>query len=322
MGKGGIHRARPLVLLFFLAPAIGELFSGSAPPAEFFNPFSLILLSCLYGSGAIIVRELKIRWKKDYRAILLLGGAYGILEEGLMVKSFFDPAWMDLGVLGHFGRLFEVNWVWAVLLTVYHAVFSIAIPIALAEMAFPRVRDERWTTNRQLYLFIALITAVTIFGFFFLTPYRPPPLQYGAAVACVFVIGWAAHRMKPLQRKPGLKVAPSKRMLLTGLAFSTLFFIFDFLGPYIFINPALDIAAVALLTFVVWKLLARYDWDWEGNVKPKLALVSGALLFLIALAPLQQLDAARADNTSGMAAVGIVAAVLLLLLRYRLSRQG
>lgn len=28
---------------------------------------------------------------------------YNILEEGLMVKSFFDPSWLDLGVLGVYG---------------------------------------------------------------------------------------------------------------------------------------------------------------------------------------------------------------------------
>lgn len=28
---------------------------------------------------------------------------YNILEEGLMVKSFFDPSWLDLGVLGIYG---------------------------------------------------------------------------------------------------------------------------------------------------------------------------------------------------------------------------
>jgi hypothetical protein len=53
----------------------------------------------LYGSGAIVMRELKIRWRKDFRGFLLLGGAYGKLEEGLMVKSFFDRNWMDLGIL-------------------------------------------------------------------------------------------------------------------------------------------------------------------------------------------------------------------------------
>ena len=94
----------PALILFFLAPAIAELLSGSAPPSEFFNPVGFLLLASLYGSGALIVRELKVRWNKGYVSLFILGAAYGILEEGLMVKSFFDPNWMDLGILGSYGR--------------------------------------------------------------------------------------------------------------------------------------------------------------------------------------------------------------------------
>lgn len=96
-------RISPAVVLFFLAPAIGELLSGSAPPAEFFNPLSLLLLSSLYGSGALFVRELKIRWNKGYVSLFVLGATYGIIEEGLMVKSFFElksePMTQELGIL-------------------------------------------------------------------------------------------------------------------------------------------------------------------------------------------------------------------------------
>jgi len=43
----------PTLVLFLLAPAIGELLSGSAPPAEFFTPFGFLMILCLYGSGAL-----------------------------------------------------------------------------------------------------------------------------------------------------------------------------------------------------------------------------------------------------------------------------
>ncbi|RJS77070.1 hypothetical protein CW667_04190, partial [Candidatus Bathyarchaeota archaeon] len=132
----------PALVLFFLAPAIGELLSGSSPPLEFFNPLTLLFLASLYGGGAIVVRELKVRWKKDFRTVLLLGAAYGILEEGLLVKSFFDPYWMDLGILGVYGRWLEVNWVWTEMLIIYHAVFSISIPIILVELAYPERKFE------------------------------------------------------------------------------------------------------------------------------------------------------------------------------------
>jgi len=53
-------KVSPALILFFLAPAIAELLSDSAPPSEFFNPIGFPLLASLYGSGALIVRELKV----------------------------------------------------------------------------------------------------------------------------------------------------------------------------------------------------------------------------------------------------------------------
>jgi len=78
-----MKRVSPALMLFFLSPIIAELLSGSAPPAEFFNPLSLLVLTALYGSGAILVRELALRWNKRWPTIFVLGAAYGIVEEGL-----------------------------------------------------------------------------------------------------------------------------------------------------------------------------------------------------------------------------------------------
>jgi len=87
----------PSLVLFLSAPIIVELLSGSAPPAEFFHPVSFWILSILYGGGAILICELKIRWQQGWLSLLVLGATYAIIEEGLMVKSFFDPTWVDLG---------------------------------------------------------------------------------------------------------------------------------------------------------------------------------------------------------------------------------
>jgi len=61
------RRISPAVVLFVLAPAVGELLSGSSPPVEFFNPFTFFLLAALYGGGAILVRELVFKWRMGTR---------------------------------------------------------------------------------------------------------------------------------------------------------------------------------------------------------------------------------------------------------------
>jgi len=190
-----MRRLPPALVLFFLAPVIGELLSGSAPPVEFFNPFALIILPALYGSGALLVRELTLRWKKRWPTILVLGLAYGIVEEGLMVKSFFDPHWMDLGLLGVYGRLGGINWVWSISLMLYHATVSIAIPILLVELIYPERRDEPWLGRRGRIGFSLLLAVDVAFGYLALTTYRPPFLPYVFAMAVTLTLGWLGRRM-------------------------------------------------------------------------------------------------------------------------------
>src|SRR5256712_14124769 len=91
---------RPLLALTLLSPFIAEMLSGSSPPLEWLNPVAALLLIWLYGSGVLAMRQTAVRGNTGWPSVLLLGAAYGIIEEGLAVKSFFDPGWMDLGTLG------------------------------------------------------------------------------------------------------------------------------------------------------------------------------------------------------------------------------
>src|SRR5512142_131049 len=128
------RRISPALALWLIAPIFGEMVSGSTPLNEYIWPQNILLQGMLYGSGALLIRELLVRWGKSWRGLLLLGAAYGIYEEGLAVRSFFDPNWPDLGALGVYGRVAGANWVWIEHLTIYHALISIAASIVFVEI--------------------------------------------------------------------------------------------------------------------------------------------------------------------------------------------
>jgi len=315
-------RIPPAIILFFLAPAIGELLSGSAPPVEFFNPIGFALLSALYGSGAILARELTIRWKKGYGSLLLLGAAYGVAEEGLMVKSFFDPAWPDLGILGTFGRWIGINWVWAEMLTIYHAVFSIAIPILLVELAYPTRRKECWVSNRALKGFVFLLVAVVLFGYFVLTPYRPPFPQYSLAILATILLVYLARKLPPDYGKQG--TVPLRRSIFfwaTGFLATVTFFPTFWLLPHLLSIPIAIMFLGALLVLVIATFLKHFNWK-EPSGLHQLALISGGLTFFILLAPIQELDKTRTDNPQGMSLVALAFLTGLLLLRRQIKRHA
>src|SRR5262249_6156817 len=88
--------------LFLLAPMVAEMLTGSTPPLNFINPVSLLLEIPLYGAGAVLARELIRRRGLGWGRLLLLGAAYGVLEEGLTIGSWFDPYWPDVAPLGSY----------------------------------------------------------------------------------------------------------------------------------------------------------------------------------------------------------------------------
>ena len=309
----------PALVLFFLAPAIAELLSGSSPPSEFFDPFAFFLLASLYGSGALIVHELKVRWNKGWVSMFILGAAYGVIEEGLMVKSFFDPEWMDIGILGIYGRGEGVNWVWAEWLTIYHAVFSIAIPITLVELAYAGRRKRSWVGKKTFVVLVVLLAVVTALGYFGLTDYRPPPMQYMlSAITAATLIFLAWKVPSRTGRKGNLQPLKPFRMALAGFLCASSLFLLFMAGPQIVPQALVLMLLGVVLVFAVAGFLKRYEWN-ERTLYHKFSLSGGALAFLIVLTPLQEFDKSRPDNPQGMLIVGIVALILLVLLRRKLK---
>lgn len=312
-----LSKLSPALALFLLSPAIGELLSGSAPPVEFFNPFGFVMLISLYGSGAVIVRELKVRWKKGIGSVLLLGAAYGVLEEGLMVCSFFNPGWPDLGQLTVYGRWLDINWVWAAMLTIYHAVYSITVPIMLIELAYPQHRTESWVSKKMFKTIFILLLSVVVIGFVLFasaSSYWPPFPQYLLTISAMILFGYAAYKLPTEWGSHGKKPLPRSSLMWTIGTVGTFAFFFGFwltptLIPWWPVGMLFGSALVLLYT----KLLTRYEWK-EPCEKHRFALVSGALTFFIVIAPLQELDTTRTDNPVGMSFVGLAFLVGLILL--------
>lgn len=301
---------KPILLLFFLSPIIGEGLSGSTPPLAFLNPAVTLLLACLYGSGALLVRDYARRWRKGWRSILILGAAYGVVEEGIMVRSFFSPTWKDLGVLGTYGRWLGTNWVWAEWLMIYHAIFSITIPIFLVELTFPESKTRIWLSNKMRVLFHGLLVLAIILGFFAF-PYDPGILAIVGCVVAVIGLGWLAKHVpniSPLQRT--LKV--SWRILVpVGFSVPAFFFFFftSALVPYAVVTMVVGV----LVVLGYERLLSRWAQRGFTDIQ-KLSLMTGALGFFAGFFDLILESLGRI----GTSALGISFVIYLLWIRKKI----
>jgi hypothetical protein len=119
--------------LFLVAPLVAEFLLGNLSitmlPA-------LVVLAPLYGGGALLVREAARRAGRGWPTLLLLGLAYGVLEEGLATQSLFNPDYLRLQMHllepAHVAALGMGAW-WTVFVLTLHVVWSVGVSIALVE---------------------------------------------------------------------------------------------------------------------------------------------------------------------------------------------
>jgi hypothetical protein len=345
------EQARPtrtwyaVLALLLLAPACGEMLSGSTPPLMFINPFSLLVEVGLYGCGALLIRELVKRRGLGWRSVLVLGAAYGILEEGLVVTSWFNPYWPDVLSLHGYSRWLDTNWFWALSLTMYHAVVSISIPIVLAEALFPWVAARPWLRRGGitfLSIWLGLVCVLGVLGFGFLAyrkqGYTHPPLTYFVALALAVILVVLALKLPrpptanvpPERVPPQPPVAPAQwprraprlwTLRLAGFGYIVAFFAISWgIGPAIRWPPLALVLLATLGALAAWRLLAwsrRAGW----GARSRLALAAGAVFFFILLAPLLEFAAHPAGKImTGMTLAAVFWLAFVVLLAFRLKR--
>lgn len=283
------RRTWPAVLaLLLLSPVLAEMLTGSTPPLAFFSPFSLILELPLYGCGVLAARQFARRRGLGWGNILLLGMAYGVLEEGLVVTSWFNPYWSDLGELATYGRLFDTSWVWATELTIFHAVVSITIPIVLAEILFPNIAPRPWLGKRG-FRAVVIVLALTsllefvLFGFLFARKqgYLHPPLMYFGALLLATGFAWLGlrARFRPITATDARDAPGLWKLRLLAFAATFFFFVTAWVIPFIVpfsIGPiALELALLVLAIRAIARWARRSGWGTQH----RLALATGVMSF-------------------------------------------
>ena len=337
-------RVWPAVLVLFLLPGLtAEPLTGSTPILVYLlNPVLFVINTLLYGSGALLIREVARRRGLGWASVILMGGAYGVCEEGLVVNTWANPWLPQVCKLVHgkaqgicdYGRVGAINWSWASSLTVFHALVSITIPVLLVELLFPHVARVPWLGRRSRWLFAVALLLVFAFGLLFNAAiyrqhHRPGPLlgPYLGEALLIAALVWLAQRERPARHGASRSSKRAPRLwTLRILAFVV-----------IAVNTALsslfqsakapfqaEYMAYALFALAVfWRLRVvarRVGWSDEH----RLALASGALGFFILLwdPVLEVIGSAGGNPTRGTLIWALLYLVMLILLARRLPRRA
>jgi len=251
-------RFAPVLSLLVLTPLVAEYLLGSLPMSMI---AILPLMAALYGSAALLIRETARRIGGGWGSIALLGLAYGLIEEGLLDQSLFNPDYLHLRLLDYG----YVPWLgtglpWLIYVLTIHVVWSICVPIGLVEALFPARRTERWLGAIALagfaLLFVAGAAAITVFTYK-VAPFMASPgqligaaLAAGAAIAAAF----ACPRYRP--------DAGERRGPAAWLLFVAAFLAGSVVMACRYFGPALN-------------------WPWPLCVAVMLAIEAGFVIFVI-----------------------------------------
>lgn len=243
----------------------------------------------MYGAGALLVRELVVRRGADGRAVLLLGAAYALVEEGLALQSLFSPT--AHGGLGPAwgARFLGVNGTYTLVQVVNHAVWSIAVPIALTGIAFPRLRAVPYLSRPGLVvtaLVYLLTVGLTASSHSTTDPtYRAPAALLLGTLLVVVALVVVALRPPTARRPPGRALVPPplRVAVVAGVASSTFLAALVLPGhwfPAVMDGPAVLVAiSVAVGTAVV---AGRRIASWAGadgwGDRHLLALAGGSIV--------------------------------------------
>jgi hypothetical protein len=323
-----MRRYAPVFVLFALSPLVAEMLLGATALSHIGG---LLPTSLLYGGGVVLIRELARRRSAGWGRIALLGAAYGIVEEGLAIGSLFNPDLFNAGLLG--GRVFGVNWVWSEWTIGYHVVWSILVPILLAELLFPARRAEPWLGRTGVAVagviyILGVLSIGAIFRFAVTPDFRAPiVLLAGAALLAAglvaLALGWpAAPSASPAHAAVRDALSPWLLALLAAVAALAWFVLLDL--PHVLRDGVLVLAPMLgelVLAGCVVTLLRRWSApDRRWTDLHRLALACGLMLvsmlfgffFVTASNPVDQL---------GQGVASLVAIVLLALFVRRLQRR-
>lgn len=270
----------PLFTLLLLAPLVGEYLLGSLSISQL-KIIPLMIL--LYGGGAAFIRELTRRSARGWPTLLTLGLAYGLVEEGIATLSLFNPAYMGAHLLDRgFIPALGIAAPWTLYVVPFHAAWSIAVPVALAESLFPARRLTPWVGKVGLCVmgaFFALGVAGVAFFSRKMSPFRPSAVEMGATVLVIAGIAAASFL---LFRPSGRRVPsaggnrPWKMGLLTFLCGSLFHFMNYGSGNHLATPVVLAIEAglIALVLFALGRASRSPGWSDANND----AVATGALL--------------------------------------------
>ncbi|GAA5184447.1 hypothetical protein GCM10023322_25930 [Rugosimonospora acidiphila] len=271
-----MRRLAPVFTLFFLAPLIAEFFLGDFPIVLL--PL-IVALAPMYGGGALLIREVVRRTHRGWPTMVTLALAFGVLEEGLLTQSLFNPNYTDDHLLDPgFVPLLGIGIPWTVFVLSLHTIWSISTPVAIVEESSLDRRTEPWLGRVGLWVTAALFVVGSVITFaisygngkHFIA--KPGQLAVSAALVVVLVVV-AFLLPRPGSAVPREATAPNPWLVFVIALATGGLFMGGILVDVVWLGVTFMLLALAIAGYLVGTWSRRSGWGrWH-----RFALACGAL---------------------------------------------
>lgn len=325
-----------VVLIFCVfAGLIAETFvTASTSPADFlFRPYIVPFNIVLYGTFDLLAREIIVRRRAGLASALLLGAAYGFINEGVAAGTWYvvhPPGYAFIG---------RVDWAWALALTIFHSIMSVFAPIAFIEILFPAIHGQPLLRRRGMVTCVVLFTGCIGCAIIVLAPLPLLFLPYRLTVLAVAVLFVLIGLSLPSRRTASLAAVmppPPGKGRLPGLWRLRIAGFLAMFG-YFFLTNVFPVLAATLLPaqpgglviaqgmdcavfLALYALIIGRGWSWMQrpgwSPRQNLALLIGGVTFTTLL-----LNLTEAPMGEIFATLPFYVLLIVLTLRWRRRAQ-
>ncbi|MBG0566422.1 hypothetical protein [Actinoplanes aureus] len=314
----------PVVALLVLAPWAAECSWGGFAVSDY--PVVILFLGPLYGGAAVLIREVARRTGGGWPAMVLLAGAFGVIQAALVDQALFNPGFLDDTEYADLAQTSTATLVpafgfsaeQAITYIGNHVLLSICAPIVLVETALrPPYRKRPWLGRPGLLGIGALYLLGSLMIFSDQEDGRKgfmlAPAQAGLAIAVIVVLVGAAMLPRWRRvRRPHAGHVPHPLLfgLLVLAVHLSLWFVPGWPGV------AARVLAAGSVVALVWIWSRRSGWTQRH-------VVTGWSAGLVAAAAGAGLAPAYVPTSALMALVSdvtvVVVALVLVVGAYRLA---
>jgi hypothetical protein len=250
-------------LFLLLTPGpLAEVLSQNVQLSTFVQPVPFLLVTLTYGVPLLVIRELSVARELDEVGLVVLGLAYGILNEGVLAKTLTLPDGAPLHDFAGYGQLGPIQGGWSVFIIVWHALHSVLYPVLLTRWMFPAAAERRWFAagRARWLLYVLLVLLAGLYALYFLNPERNDPAVFVLyALATAGLVAAALRLRKRRDESSGSERArPSTTPALLGGAM-IVFYLFQFWAPR-HVPFAVFLAVSSCVVGVLVAALMRGRW--------------------------------------------------------------